>query len=228
MPTTANAPRKTKADLAAEALERLVAAKKPAEPDPDGFGRGGKDVRAGVSASWLAGAFDMARPRVVSLLSDCDPIRHTKEGPVWSLADAARYLVPPDGNIENYIKHMRIEDLPVRLQKSYWGAKTQQQKWQENAGDLWRTFQVLETFGSVFQLVKSQVQLWPDTLERDGQLTSAQKARLEKLTDDMQDELYEKVVQAMKGHDMKSLLGEDREEYPDETPLLHEDVASLV
>lgn len=177
-----------------------------------------EDMHQGVTVSWLAQVFGMDPKTVKQKLADCPPLHRRKAGYVYSLPLACRYLIPPAISAEQYIKTMKPSDLPTAFQQSFWDAALKRQKWEENAGQLWRTERVREVLGQTFQTIKFTVQLWADTLERQTGLSQEQRALLTKMVDGLQEEIYKALVaQAANGRtssqrgELNEMIGEPPE-----------------
>lgn len=153
-----------------------------------------EDMMAGVTVSWLSQVFGMDPKTVKAKLADCPPLHRRKAGYVYHLPTACRYLIPPAISADQYIKTMKPSDLPTAFQQSFWDAALKRQKWEENAGQLWRTDRVREVLGQTFQTIKFTVQLWADTLERQTGLSLEQRELLVKLVDGLQEDIYKALV----------------------------------
>ena len=153
-----------------------------------------EDMMAGVTVSWLSQVFGMDPKSVKAKLADCPPLHRRKAGYVYSLPVAAQYLVKPALSAEQFMKSIKQSDLPASMQQMFWDAALKRQKWEENAGQLWRTEKVREVLGSTFQTIKFTMQLWTDTLERQVGLTQEQRDLLVKLVDELQAEIHTALV----------------------------------
>lgn len=174
-----------------------------------------EDMLAGVTVSWLSQVFNMDPKTVKQRLADCPPLHNRKAGYVYSLPVACRYLIPPATSAEQYIKTMKPSDLPTAFQAGFWDAALKRQKWEENAGELWRTSKVREVLGQTFQTIKFTLQLWPDTLERQTGLTREQKALLILMVDALQEDIFKALVTQAAAQntppqsgELKDMLGE--------------------
>lgn len=158
------------------------------------------DALGGVTVGWLASVFGMDENTVKRRLADCQPINPGKmtgrglQGRKYALRDAAPYLVPPKISHAEFLRSIKKGDLPPSMQQTFWSAKLAEQKWLENAGDLWRTATVREVLGDTFQGLKFTIQLWPDTVRSEAGLTDKQQEILIRLGDKLQNELYEALV----------------------------------
>jgi len=142
----------------------------------------------GVTVSFLAQVFHMDPAKVKRLLVNC-PVKETrKRGTkqtqhLYDLARAAPYLVEPVVSTEELLNQIKKEDLPPHINTAFWDAQLKRQKWEENAGELWRTETIRSVIGSMFQTIKFTIQLWADTIERQTGLTEEQRDVLNTMTD---------------------------------------------
>jgi hypothetical protein len=70
---------------------------------------------------------------------------------VYSIRDAAAYLVKPGYSIEQYIRTMHFSELPVGLQKEFWAGLKSRQSYELQAGDLVADFPSRRSAGRGFQ-----------------------------------------------------------------------------
>ena len=168
------------------------------------------EVYAGVSAQWLATIFGHDKNTIKKKLSGhCEIVGHYKGGPLYKIADAAQWLVKPKVDLVSYVKSLRPNDLPPILNDAYWAAMLKRQKWEENAGDLWRTEAVLEVFGDLALSFKTTVNLWVEEVDRQESLTPEQRKILTGLCDKLLEQVYEQMVEAPKKKKTTSTVVED-------------------
>jgi len=150
----------------------------------------------GVTVSFLAQVFGMDHQKVKSRLRNC-PIKErrkrgkTQQQHLYDLATAAEYLVEPNIDYEEVLKKIKREDLPPAINTAYWDAQLKRQKWEENAGQLWRTETIRSAIGGMFQTMKFTIQLWADTIERQTGLTEEQRELMNEMTDSLQQNLFQ-------------------------------------
>lgn len=180
-----------------------------------------EDALAGVTVSWLAQVFRMDPKTVKQRLANCPPLHRRKAGYVYSLPVVCSYLIKPAFSIDEYLKTAKPNELPNHLQQTYWDALLKRQKWEENAGDLWRTDSVREVLGQTFQTIKFTIQLWADTIERQTGLTKEQRELLETMADGLQQDIYEALVEQARNNTTPSQLSES----PDASPAAEDDIA---
>ena len=106
-------------------------------------------VNKGVTISWLAQAFGLNPVTVKARLRKCPPMQRLRTGYLYDFRMAAPYLVKPVFDVKEYLKTMRPEELPTKLQEKYWSALMRRIKYEERAGMLWRTERVLTVLGAV-------------------------------------------------------------------------------
>lgn len=152
-------------------------------------------VYGGVSASWLAHVFGMDKNTVKKKLANgnCTIVGKNKGTPLYTIKEAAGFLIAPKVDLATYVKSLRPNDLPPILNDSYWAAMLKRQKWEENAGDLWRTNDVMDVFGTLATRIKSTIQLWPENVKG---LTDAQRLSLQQQTDSLLNDIHDIMVAA--------------------------------
>ena len=169
-----------------------------------------RDVAGGVSLTWLAQVFRKDKNNVKKLLAECPVHRYAASNvPLFDLPTAAAYLVPPKVNVAEYIRKMDYRKWPVHLQKEYWAGQASRQKFLLGAGELWHTKDVFSVFTNTFQIIKSQMRLWPASLRETTGLTDAQQKTVERLIDSMQEDLRVALLEAPKEHKTPSFAQDD-------------------
>jgi hypothetical protein len=173
----------------------------------------------GVGIEWLAGAFGMDRRKVKQRIAGVKPIGKHKTAtgyrPVWSLREVAGYLAPRPRDLEAALRNMNSTDLPSKLQKDVWDARLKELAWREKAGDLWRTEDVALVFGEVFLTIKGQVSLWVDQLDEVSSLSEENRARLTQLTDSLQREIHQKLIEMPKKRQTRSAVAHEEDSEDD-------------
>jgi hypothetical protein len=166
-------------------------------------------VMKGVTVGWLAQAFGMNFMTVKNKLRDCPPLRKYKNGFLYDIRVACSFLIKPRFDIENFIKNANVSDLPPKLTREYWGAKTARLQYEEEAGHLWRDEAVLTLYGDLFATVKSEHQQWAATLEKTVGLTDKQHILLQEMVDQLEDKIHKQVLTVLGRKKHRSVLQED-------------------
>jgi hypothetical protein len=148
----------------------------------------------GCSISMLGQIFGLDNREVAKRIVDLQASGERDGHPIYNLAAAARYLVDPIINIEEYILTLKPSDLPVALQKAYWEGQNSRLKWEENAKQLWRTEKVRDVFVDLFKVVRGTVVMFEDSVESTVGLTDAQRKTLRQLSDGLLDTMRSKLI----------------------------------
>jgi len=162
-----------------------------------------------VSISLLADILQKDRKTVVKRLAGLTPMaNHRGNTPLYDFRQALEYLVTPRFNAAEAIKKMGTDDLPVGLQKDVWDARLKQQKWMQQAGDLWHTEDVLEVLGEACQRLKTTTQLWVDQLSETHALPVEVRKDLLAMVDGLQQDLHRTLVEMPAEKATRSQAGE--------------------
>lgn len=162
-----------------------------------------------VSITFLSEVLRKDRKLITRRLADLTPIAQYRGNvPLYDFRQAIQYLVTPKIDAASMIKKMGTADLPMGLQKDVWDARLKQQKWMEQAGDLWRTENVLEVLGEAFQRLKTTSQLWVDQLAESHALPAEVRKDLMGMVDGLQKDLHLTLVEMPKERSTESQLGE--------------------
>lgn len=152
----------------------------------------------GLNLSQLGIAFRMDHRVLVEKLRGVEPSGKRGGYATWTISEAAPYLVKPMYDIESYIKKMNHNDLPNHLKKEFWSAQKIKQDFEEKAGHLWKTADVVDKVGELMKLVKMAAKLATDNIERNTELTDRQRDAVNTIMTAMLQDLYEKVLKNFK------------------------------
>ncbi len=172
-------------------------------------------VMGGVSVPWLMQVFNMGRGKVEQLLAKggVRPVNtHRNGGVLYNLPDAAACLVTPKKDVEALIKSLKPSDLPINMQDGYWAAKLKEQKYRVQAGELWSTAAVMQVFGDTFKMMKTKIQLFPDTICESVGLSDEQRRVLQELLDDLLKEMMNELLRDETLNQTRSQLSELEDE----------------
>lgn len=152
----------------------------------------------GVSANWLAQVFGYDKNTIRKKLTaaGCPVHRRDAKATYYLISEAAKYLVKPKIDLDQYLRTLKPNDLPPVLSETYWAAMLKRQKWEENAGHLWRTEDVHQVFGDFAITVKTAVTLWVEEVDRHNGITADQRATIRQLSDNLLETIYEIMVEA--------------------------------
>lgn len=157
-------------------------------------------VVKGVTATWLGTVFHMDYRTVTHRLKNCPPLTRQKGGKamLYDLPVAASFLIKPQFDVEDYLKTMKVEEMPTKLQEGYWAAALKRQKWEENAKHLWRTDEVAKRFSETFLMIANALRVWVDDLESVQEVTPAQRKFFDGVVAQLQESIAKKVSEMPK------------------------------
>lgn len=166
---------------------------------PDSRGKYADDVMGGVTQAWLSQAFRLAPNTVKAKLAGCPIMARRSRGEkmvttYYDLATAASYLAKPRQDSREFYRALKRGDIPPALSQAFWDALLKRQKYEENAGELWRTSKVRDVLGSTFQTIKFTMQLWVETISQTQELSDEQRAMIQQMVDALQKDVYDALV----------------------------------
>lgn len=175
-------------------------------------------VVGGVSIAWLMRVFGMGRQTVEKKLVGLKPIGHgSHHTPLYTVPEAASRLVKPTEQIDKILLNLKPQDMPERLREAYWNSKLKQQRFEERAGQLWRTEKILMVVGELLQEMKQKALMIPDDVERELGLDRDDHKKVQAIVDNFQKEMYEWLLALQAGRLTPNQLGEeDEDELPEE------------
>ena len=164
------------------------------------------DIKNGVGVGWLANLYGVARKTVTAKLIGCPVVRRDRNGsPIYDLTVAAGYLSGRKHDVIAALKIAKEEDFPLPMQQRFWKTKILRNKWELDAGQLWGTDDVLETFSETFKAIKNAMMLWVDNVELTATLTKDQRVALLGQVDTLSNRIHETLVEMPKQRRTKSI-----------------------
>jgi hypothetical protein len=158
-------------------------------------------MMAGLSLSVLCEIFGKDKREAKARLKEVQPMGMRAGFPVYDLKEAARYLVDPVVDVEEFIKKLRPQDLPMALQAEFWKGQNQRLKFEEETGELWRTSQVQTVLADTFRVVRQTVSLFSEAVERQVGLTEEQRKLLTNMCDGLLEDTGKAIVSQFKNYD---------------------------
>lgn len=151
----------------------------------------------GASLSQLAQLFGQDIRKIKAKMHGLAPVKTRAGHPIYSIKEAARYLVEPMWPIEEYVKHMNHADLPMLLRKEYWAGMRSRQIYQIAQGDLWPTDKVIDHISEILKIISMSLKLTQDTVARETSLTNDQRRIIVQLMDRALGEAHAVLQKAM-------------------------------
>jgi len=158
-------------------------------------------IYEGASISQLGQLFGLDNRTVSAKLGmRVQPCGKRHGYPIYSVRDAAPFLVEQDLALDDleliaaYVQQLDPTRLPRQLTKEFWQAMLNKQKYEEQAGDLWRTEKVIEVFGELAKNIRTVLVLARDTVNNQAELSPRQHQVLGQVIDGILEELHAAVV----------------------------------
>jgi hypothetical protein len=167
----------------------------------------------GASISQLGKLFGMDNRTVQSKITGVEPCGRRAGHPIYAVKDAAPFLVETQLDVNDieqviaYVRKLNHTNLPKMLTKEFWAAMTAKQRFEENAGDLWRTDKVSEVFADLVKAVRIPLVLANDTIANEMELSESQQKALTHIIDGLLEELSDAVAKQF-GPGTAAQLGE--------------------
>lgn len=167
----------------------------------------------GASISQLGKLFGMDNRTVQSKITGIEPCGRRAGHPIYAVKDAAPFLVETQLDVDDieqvitYVRKLNHTNLPKMLTKEFWAAMTAKQKFEENAGDLWRTDKVSEVFADLVKAIRIPLVLAHDTIANEMELSDGQRRALTHIIDGLLEELSDAVAKQF-GPGTAAQLGE--------------------
>ena len=174
-------------------------------------------IYKGATTGDLAAMFKMDHRLVRSKMVELKPCGRRGASDVYEVAEAARLLVRPfdDAEIVERILKMNHTELPKMLSKEFWYAQTQKQKYELAAGDLWPTVEIVKTAGEAFKTLRLSLQLLPDTIDREANLSEKQRETVQRVIDAALNDMRERLIHAFENRRISSGGGSESPEEDD-------------
>lgn len=145
-------------------------------------------IYQGASANQLGVLFGMKPSDVQRRLGDLLPVATGRQGnPLYKVADAAPRLIrwePTPGMIDSYMKNVNHTQLPPMVNKFYWQALRERERYRLEADELWHTEDVVRAAGDTFQSLRMSLMLVPDILRDEADLNESQFRIVQRIIDD--------------------------------------------
>ncbi len=169
-------------------------------------------VRQGVPVRWLSLVFGHTEHQVKRRLRDVRPVDVGAHGnPLYSVIDAAPYLVEPKMDLGEFLRGIKDDDLPDDLRLKLWQARKARNRVLEEEGELWHSSVVIAKFSEVLLSMREKLQLIPEKIERMSGITPEQYKLIRSVVDAVQEEMHQAIMEMADKDDMPSVLGDAEE-----------------
>jgi len=171
---------------------------------------------SGLTVSQLARAYGVDPTDLRQRLAGIRPAGDRNGMPLYKLKDIAPVMWrPTEKQIDDRMHHLHHSQLPKTLTKEYWSGKRSKQEYQIRAGQLYSTSRVVESVGELLKMVRMNLTLMSDTVERQVELTERQRRIIKDVTDAALTELRRAIIEKFSTATEKDLR-DDEDTYQDE------------
>ena len=169
----------------------------------------------GLTTTQLAKLFRKDIKTTRRAIAPIKPVGQRGGADIYDIAEAAPYLCkPPSEDLAQIIKGLNPRNVPVELQKPFWAAQNERLKYQEAAGVLWKQTAVQDAVTDLLKIVRQNVQLMTDTVERQTGLTSEQRTIINGIADATLLGIYEELKKHFTDYDFQGQRDDVLEQGP--------------
>lgn len=148
----------------------------------------------------IAQLFNTDAKTLPKRLKGCIP-KGTRRGyKVYSIREAASYIVTPGYEIEDYIRQMSPQELPNLLLKEFWNGQKARLEYEIRLGQHWPTEKVIEFLGELVNTIRMTNLLLADDVNREESLTDGQRKAIVRITDASIDTMKKTIAEKFKDH----------------------------
>ena len=169
-------------------------------PKPDSEVTSELLVTSMATIAQLAQLFETDAKTLPKRLKSIMP-RGTRRGnKVYSIREAAQFIVTPGYEIEEFIRQMSPQELPPLLQKEFWNGQRARLEFETKLGNYWPTEDVVEYIGELQNTIRMVLLLLTDDVNREESLTNRQRAAIQRITDAAIETMKKNVVEKFKDY----------------------------
>lgn len=138
---------------------------------------------AEATMSQLAQLFETDAKTLPKRLKTVAPKRVLKGHKMYSIREAAAFIVRPGYEIEEFIRQMSPQELPPLLLKEFWNGQKARLAFEKELGNLWPTEQIVEVVGELENTLRMALLLVTDGVEREEGVTDGQREIIKRMMD---------------------------------------------
>ena len=150
-----------------------------------------------VGVSFLAEILHKQPKQIEKRLAKCPVVFYEmvsgKEQPRYDFLTAMSFLIPPRGDIEDYLTQNNQASLPPSVSKWYWEMVNARIRALIGAGKLWHDDDVLITLARVANVIRESMKRWVEDLPGRETLDNEQYQFLVTQTRSLQEEIKERL-----------------------------------
>jgi hypothetical protein len=123
---------------------------------------------------------------------------------VFNIAEAASRIITPGYEIEEFIRQMSPQEMPVLLSKEFWNGQNARINYEKALGNLWPTEDVVEALGEFANVVRITLLLVPDDVDREISVTDGQRDIIRRIMHAAVDTLKKNIAEKFKDYHANS------------------------
>lgn len=151
----------------------------------------------GADLKQLSNIFRMDKKTIqAKLQGNVDPIAKRGKAELFSIREAAAYLVTPPYDIDEFIRKMTtVQQLPFMVRKEFWAGMRSKQAYEKDAAELWPTVEVEQVLNKVFLTTRQSLLVSREIVERETELTSKQRKLIVEIIDNTLNQIYDRITE---------------------------------
>lgn len=148
----------------------------------------------------IAQLFETDAKTLPKRLKTISPKGTRRGNKVYSIREAAAFIVTPGYEIEEYIRQMSPQELPVLLMKEFWNGQKSRLEYEIKLGNYWPTEQIVEYIGELQNTIRMTLLLLQDDVNREESLTDGQRKAIQRITDAAISTMKKNIVEKFAGY----------------------------
>lgn len=130
----------------------------------------------GANLSQLGILFKVDERVLKQKMYGIQPVGKRYNANIYDVAEvAARMGKMTEAQIDAAMHRLHPSDLPKMITKEYWAGQRSKQEFLLRAGDLWPTSKVVSEVGELIKILKMELDLLTDGIERNTEMTDKQR-----------------------------------------------------
>jgi len=157
------------------------------------------EFRRPVGVTFLANILGKQPKQIQKRLEKCPVEKLTSHGgkqqPLYDFITALSFLIPPQGNIEDWFAQQNAASLPPYVNKMWWDSAHQRNRVMRSSNQLWHDEDVMMVFGRVLMLIREESKSWVDDLPEKDLLTNEQYNAIIDATNRLNEQIRKALVE---------------------------------
>jgi len=138
---------------------------------------------ATATIAQLAQLFETDAKTLPKRLKMVVPKGQRRGNKVYSIREAASFIITPGYEIEDFIRQMSPQEMSPLLLKEFWNGQTARLNYETKLGNLWPTEDIVEFIGELQNTIRMVLLIMVDDVNREESLTDGQRKVIQRITD---------------------------------------------